>query len=151
MLPNNVAVVINHHDSDELHKHPTGEVNFVMALTNMFDTNTINVEKMPRLEEYVKTQNLNAGETICFNGNKCNHNNEINKTGFTRVSFDFRVLPLNYYQSNYEKTSASTNTKYIEGGYYKKMTIEQTGYKAIKKLPISTTFYILRSLRFLFF
>ena len=81
-----------------------------------FDTNTINVEKMPRLGEYVKI-NLNAGETICFNGNKCNHNNEINKTGFTRVSFDFRVLPLNYYQSNYEKTSASTNTKYIEGGY----------------------------------
>ena len=129
MLPNNVAVVINHHDSDELHKHPTGEVNFVMALTNMFDTNTINVEKMPRLEEYVKI-NLNTGETICFNGNKCNHNNEINKTGFTRVSFDFRVLPLNYYQSNYEKTSASTNTKYVEGGYYKRISIEQIGYKA---------------------
>ena len=45
MLPNNVAIVVNHHDSDELHKHPLGEVNFIMALTNMYDSNTIHVEK----------------------------------------------------------------------------------------------------------
>tara|TARA_B110001469_G_C9648399_1_gene329355 strand:+ start:3866 stop:4051 length:186 start_codon:yes stop_codon:yes gene_type:complete len=54
MLPNNVAIVVNHYDSDKLHKHPTGEINFVYALTDMFDTNTINVEKMHRLGEYEK-------------------------------------------------------------------------------------------------
>ena len=95
MLPNNVAIVVNHHDSDQLHKHPKGEINFIMALTDMYDTNTVNVETMPRLNEYKKII-LSAGESCCFNGNLCNHNNEINKTGKTRVSFDFRILPLNY-------------------------------------------------------
>ena len=32
MLPNNVAIVIEHHDSDDLHKHPKGEINFIMAV-----------------------------------------------------------------------------------------------------------------------
>uniref|UniRef100_A0AB39JCC8 Fe2OG dioxygenase domain-containing protein n=1 Tax=Florenciella sp. virus SA2 TaxID=3240092 RepID=A0AB39JCC8_9VIRU len=122
MLPNNVAIVVNHHDSNELYKHPIGEINFIMGLTNMYDSNTVNVETMPRLNEYKKII-LNAGETICFNGNLCNHNNEINKTGKTRVSLDFRILPLNYYETNYNKCSATTNTKYIEGGYYKKVTL----------------------------
>jgi len=122
MLPNNVAIVVNHYDSDELHKHPTGEVNFIMGLTDMYDSNTIHVEKMPRLEEY-EDVTLSAGEVICFNGNKCSHYNEINKTGKTRVSFDFRILPLNYYNNNYSKCSASTNTKYVEGGYYNRIKI----------------------------
>ena len=122
MLPNNVAIVVKHHDTDDLHKHPTGEINFIMGLTDMYDSNTVHVEKMPRLDEYVDIT-LNKGETICFNGNKCNHYNEINKTGNTRVSFDFRILPMNYYNDNYNKTSASTNTKYIEGGYYKRIKI----------------------------
>ena len=129
MLPNNVAIVINHHDSDELHKHPVGEINFIMGLTDMYDTNTVNVETMPRLNKYEKI-NLNASETICFNGNICNHNNEINKTGKTRVSFDFRILPLNYYKENYNKYSASTNIKYNEGGYYKRVKLENELYKA---------------------
>ena len=113
-LPDNVAIVIKHFDSDEKHKHPTGEINFVYAFTDMYDTNTVMVEKMPRLEEYESIL-LKAGETISFNGNKCSHYNQINKTGKTRISWDFRVLPLNYYDKNNELTSVTTNTKYVEG------------------------------------
>lgn len=116
-LPNNVAVVINHYDSDGLHQHPTGEINFIYALTDMYDSNTLHVEKMPLLDEYEPVL-LKAGETICFNGNKCKHHNKINITGKTRVSWDFRVLPLNYYNANNKAVSASTNTKYVDGGYY---------------------------------
>jgi len=117
-LPDNVAIVVKHFDSDEQHKHPTGEINFISAFTDMYDTNTVMVEKMPRLEEYEPIL-LKAGETISFNGNKCSHYNQINKTGKTRISWDFRVLPLNYYDKNNELTSVTTNTKYVEGGYYK--------------------------------
>ncbi len=39
---------------------------------------------------------LDKGECMSFNGNKCSHYNKINKTGKTRLSFDFRILPLNY-------------------------------------------------------
>ena len=39
--------------------------------------------------------------------------------------FTFKLLSINY-----EKLSASTNTKYIEGGYYKKIKINSIGYLA---------------------
>ena len=128
-LPNNVAIVIKHFDSDELHKHPTGEINFIYALTDMFDTNTIHVEKMPRLEEYEPVL-LKAGECISFNGNKCSHYNVVNTTGKTRVSWDFRVLPLNYYNSEYNLESITTKTKYVEGGYYTRFKLNES-FKAL--------------------
>ena len=43
---------------------------------------------------------LDVRGDISFNGNNCDHYNEINKTGLTRMSFDFRVFPLNYYDEN---------------------------------------------------
>ena len=124
-LPNNVAIVINHYDSDSKHNHPTGEINFIFALTNMFDTNTVYIEKMPRLEEYEPIL-LNGGECICLNGNKCSHYNKINKTGKTRVSWDFRVLPLNYYDKENELISVTTKTKYREGGYYTRYKLNES-------------------------
>ena len=119
-LPNNVAIVIKHYDSDELHKHPKGEINFIYALTDMYDTNTLWVEKMPRLEEY-EPLTLKAGECISFNANLCNHFNKKNETGKTRVSFDFRVLPLNYYNPNNSEETLTKKMKYVEGEYYKRV------------------------------
>ena len=127
-LPDNRAIVVTHHDSDEKHKHPIGEINFIYALTDMFASNTIKVEKMPRLGEYVDIE-LKQGECISFNGNLCDHYNEINKTGVTRMSFDFRVWPLNYYRQDYKKTSVTTNMKYVEGGYYIKLKACQYEHK----------------------
>lgn len=116
-LPDNKAMSMKHYDSDEKHTHPKGEINFIYALTDMYDTNTIWVEKMPRLEEYLPVT-LKQGEGICFNGNICSHINKINKTGKTRVSFDFRILPLNYYNPNSVLQSVTTKIKYIEDSYY---------------------------------
>lgn len=119
-LPNNVAVVIDHYDSDENHRHPNGEVNFICALTDMYDTNTIWAEKHPRWKDYIPMK-LSKGDCISFNGNKCSHHNKINETGKTRVSFDFRILPLNLYNDKNETTSVTTNKQYVEGGYYKRI------------------------------
>ena len=83
-LPENVAVVVTHHDSDKDHKHPVGEINFIYALTDMFDTNTLRVEKMPRSKDFI-TMEMERGECTSFNGNLCDHYNEINKTGKTRM------------------------------------------------------------------
>ena len=121
-LPDNKAIVIEHHDSDINHKHPVGEVNFIYALTDMFSSNTIKVEKMPRLRDFVDIE-LKEGECLSFNGNLCDHYNEINKTGVSRMSFDFRILPLNYYDQNYNKLSVTKSMKYIEGGYYKRIKV----------------------------
>jgi len=129
-LPDNKAVVIEHHDSDINHKHPVGEINFIYALTDMFDSNSIKVEKMPRMRDFTNIE-LEAGECLSFNGNLCDHYNDINKTGVTRMSFDFRILPLNYYDHNYSKLSVTKSMKYIEGGYYKRLRItEKNKYHA---------------------
>ena len=119
-LPNNVAIVIKHYDSDHRHNHPFGEINFIYALTDMYNTNTLKVEKMPRSEDYVDL-NLNKTELISFNGNICSHYNVINLEGKTRMSFDFRVLPLNYYDNKYSKTSVTKGKSYTEESYYIRM------------------------------
>lgn len=126
-LPGNVAIVVNHFDADENHGHPVGEINMIYALTNMFGTNTVKVDKMPRLGEYVSLD-LKQGELISFNGNLCSHYNMINEEGKTRMSFDFRILPLNYYKPEYARTTVTTGKKYTEGGYYIRM-------KSAHKLP----------------
>jgi len=128
-LPDNVAVVVKHHDSDPNHLHPFGEINFIYALTDMYETNTVKVEKMPRSGQF-QDLNLKQGECISFNGNLCDHYNEINKTGKTRMSFDFRILPLNYYNENNTSSSVTTNKKYVEGGYYKRFFAKRQGYIA---------------------
>ena len=118
-LPNNIAVARKHIDSEF---HPIGEINFSYAFTDMFDSNTIWIEKMPRSENYVPII-MKAGDCTSFNANLCTHYNKINKTGKTRVSMDFRILPLSYYNKAETKQSATTNMKYVEGGYYKLLEI----------------------------
>lgn len=118
-LPNNVAIVVKHYDSDEKHNHPKGEINFILALTDMYDSNTVWIEKNSRFNNFVPIE-LKENECISFNGNTCSHYNNINETGVTRVSFDFRVLPLNYYDINYSLSSVTTNKKYTEDDYYKR-------------------------------
>ena len=114
-LPNNIAVARKHIDSEF---HPIGEINFSYAFTDMFDSNTIWIEKMPRSENFIPII-MKAGDCTSFNANLCTHYNKINKTGKTRVSMDFRILPLSYYNKSEIKKSATKNMKYVEGGYYK--------------------------------
>lgn len=122
-LPDNVAVVKKHYDSDQEHAHPFGEINFIWALTDMFDTNSVWYESFPRKEDY-KSMELKSGEVFCFNGNVCHHYNQINKTGVTRVSMDFRILPKEYMENSNNRISVTTNKKFIDGSYYNKMTIQ---------------------------
>jgi len=128
-LPDNVAVVVEHYDSDERHNHPYGEINFIIALTDMYDTNTIWTEKTCRFRDFVPMVQK-AGECTSFGGNTHTHFNKINKTGKSRVSFDFRIMPLNYYISDTDLTSITTKKKYVEGGYYKRIKTSKI-YKAI--------------------
>ena len=62
---------------------------------------------------------MNVGEFAIFNGNKCRHGNKPNRTEQTRVSLDFRVLPIDRYDENTEKTSYYGN-KFVDGSYYKR-------------------------------
>lgn len=116
-IPNDQAVHKWHHDSDENHNHPDWEINFQVALTKMWDSNAMWLESVPGLGDF-KPVEMEVGDYTIFYGNKCAHGNKENKTGKTRVSMDFRVLPYDKYDESSAKSSATANTKFVVGHYY---------------------------------
>lgn len=106
-LVGNVAVGEEHKDSD--YSHPTTEINFWLPLTPAFGTNTIWVEGEP--------QELNVGEVLEFDGANKMHGNKTNIEPYTRVSFDFRVIPKSKFTPS-ERQSINTKLKMDIGGYY---------------------------------
>jgi perosamine synthetase len=129
-----------HCDSDDTGKHPIGEKNFLVPITDMKDTTCLFIESSPNKGDFTGIP-LEHGELFYFNGNKCIHYNETNKENYMRISFDFRVLTqsayINYIK-NYQITTTNPRdlfkerkpTKMIIGGYYqvmsKDMNLEKT-------------------------
>ena len=80
-----------HKDIDELSNHPLGEKNFLIPITKMYKTKSINIESSPDKKDF-KSIELNPGELFYFNGNTCTHYNNKNKEGSLRISLDFRIM-----------------------------------------------------------
>ncbi len=118
-VPNNKAVSLWHYDSDPQHRHPDGEINFIIAVTKAFGTNAVWAESSPGAQDF-KPMEMDYGQFIQFNGNKCAHGNKVNKTGSSRISFDFRVLPISKYDPELFESNSSgdTSRKFIIGDYY---------------------------------
>jgi hypothetical protein len=119
-LPNSKAINKWHFDSDEDHRHPEGEINIQIPLTVMHDSSATWIESIPGMKNFTPI-NMFSGQYTIFNGNKCTHGNKVNKTGLTRLSFDFRVIGREKLESQQTKMSATTKTKFSVGGYYKEI------------------------------
>ena len=127
-FPNTTAIGkhVNENESDNvigLHKdsdfgHHESEVNFIIPLTDMFDTNSIYYE--PYIGSGLSTNEflnlkLSSGEFFICKFNQLLHFNKINDTGVTRMSLDFRIIPYDKYIENEEYFK---NTKFELGRYY---------------------------------
>jgi hypothetical protein len=119
-LPGNVAVGGWHRDRD--YNHPPGEINFVVAITPMFESNAIVAERNPGALDFCHFT-MAPGQLAMFDGNQCIHGNLPNTTGKTRVSFDFRVLPTECYNPDHQLTSLSTGNRFLVGHYYQHMSL----------------------------
>lgn len=119
-LPDNLAVGDFHSDSE--YNHPKGEINFVVPLTYMFGTNTIWCESQVGMGDFHPIPRIGVGDLFSFNGNQIRHGNLVNKTGSTRVSFDFRMISIESYNKNNNSNlkSVTTKTKFCVGSYYEK-------------------------------
>ncbi len=115
-LPNNIAVGKFHKDAE--FGHPEGEINYIIALTNSSDTASVWVEEEEDKGNF-EAMVLEPGKLVTFNGNRLTHGNKVNRTGKTRVSMDFRVLPISKYNKDKISESITTKTKFTEGKYYK--------------------------------
>jgi hypothetical protein len=115
--PNNLYVGI-HSDSD--FGHSVNEINFILPITNMYDTNSIYFEPFPNsditYDKYLNVK-LNNNELGIYYFSRCKHFNKINKTSKTRISFDFRIIPYSQYYLSDNKTVTS-NTKLVIGDYF---------------------------------
>ena len=127
-FPNTTAIGkhVNENESDNvigLHKdsdfgHHPSEVNFIIPLTDMFDTNSIYYE--PYIGSGLSTNEflnlkLSSDEFFICKFNQLLHFNKINDTGVTRMSLDFRIIPYDKYIENEEYFK---NTKFELGRYY---------------------------------
>ncbi len=115
-LPENVAVGRFHYDAE--FGHPEGEINYIIPLTDSDNTASVWIESEQFKLDF-EPMKLRIGEYIRFNGNQLTHGNKINETSKTRVSMDFRILPISCYKETGAE-SLTTKTKFVEGQYYKK-------------------------------
>lgn len=116
-VPNQTAVSKWHYDNDKDHGHPEWEINFQVAITDAFGTNCTWIESVPGLKDF-KPIELKKNEYAIFDGNRCTHGNKYNETGMSRISFDFRVLPLNRFDSLNKKISFY-GKEFSPEGYYR--------------------------------
>jgi hypothetical protein len=115
----NIAVFEFHKDKDYNHNPKT--INFFLPMTKCYNTNTIWIETKENKKDYYPIE-CNYGDLIIFDGANLTHGNKINKTGQTRVSFDFRILiEKDYHLFKNNKGSKTKNKKLIIGDYYQKI------------------------------
>jgi hypothetical protein len=106
-----------HKDSD--FGHHLEEINFIIPITDMYDTNSIYYEPfINSKKDYEEFDNLKLNTDEFFMGlfNNLLHYNKINDTGKTRISFDFRVIPYSKYILNidfFKDTKFELNDYYI--------------------------------------
>jgi len=128
--PNNTALGLKTDDINEkigLHcdadyNHPSNEINYIVAITEMWDSNSVWIESSPNKGDF-KPITLYWNQFIQFYGNKLRHHNIKNVSEQTRVSIDFRVIPLSKYDPTYDKESVHGKRKFIIGDYFIKMKI----------------------------
>jgi len=114
-LVNNLSVFEFHKDNS--YQHNKSEVNFFLPFTDAYDTSTIWVESEEDKGDYTPMNTL-YGETVKWYGNYLTHGNKQNTTQNTRVSVDFRVIPLSKYNEE-DGSAIYTKMKFQIGDYYK--------------------------------
>lgn len=109
--------------SDSMYGHPPGEINFIIGLTPVHGTNGLQFELKPNEGEF-KSVEMDYGQFFQFYGNKCRHFNYVNDTEDTRISFDFRVIPMSQYDPNYTSESVHSKRKFLIGDYFEQVDLE---------------------------
>jgi len=118
-LPGNVAVGEWHKDKSYRNKkwaEQVQEINYFLPLTEAYGTNTVWAESNEDLGDY-RPIRASVGECIEWEASKLKHGNKTNVTKYTRVSFDFRVIPMSRYVES-THTTINTKTPFGIGGYY---------------------------------
>jgi hypothetical protein len=89
--PEDLAVCEYHKDSD--YSHSIAESNNIFFFTEAKNTNAIWFEKNLGCKDYFPL-NIDKGKIAILNSAIYFHGNKTNKEGWTRISSDFRIIPI---------------------------------------------------------
>tara|TARA_R110000824_G_scaffold93267_2_gene225702 strand:- start:854 stop:1504 length:651 start_codon:yes stop_codon:yes gene_type:complete len=116
--PDNVGVFEFHKDKD--YNHSEHEINIFMPITKAYGSNTVWVESKEDKGDFSPME-AEYGEVFIWDGANLKHGNKTNETNQTRVSFDYRVLPIEKYNESEVKSSV-TNAKAMSlDNYFQKL------------------------------
>lgn len=121
-FPGNVAVGEFHRDRDYRDSNwskRVQELNFFLPFTDAKNTNTIWVESEEGKEDFLPIE-AKFGELVMWDGTNLLHGNKTNEEKTTRISVDFRVMPISRYEPS-QHGSINTATKFELGEYYSKI------------------------------
>jgi hypothetical protein len=127
-FPNLTAIGKNEHENEHgdvigIHKdsdfgHHYEEINFIIPITEMFETNSVYYEPFEisniSTNHYINLH-LKKNEFFIQKLNKLLHFNRINQTGYTRISIDFRIIP---YEKYVQHLDFFKDTKFELGKYF---------------------------------
>lgn len=91
LFSNNPGASRFHRDRD--YGHSPVEINYSVPQTDAFGTNTFWIESEEGKEDFAPIE-MRLGQFVRFHGASLMHGAKANTTGRSRVSFDFRVVPL---------------------------------------------------------
>lgn len=111
---------------DAMYGHQPGQLNFWIPLTRAFGCNSLFAESFPGKADFQAFEVLEPGCMIRFYGSQCLHFTEANTTPITRVSLDFRVVPGQWFETDFAGSRADGKQKFTsgEGQYYKCFVLE---------------------------
>eukprot|EP00966_Prymnesium_polylepis_P189677 4394875-Prymnesium_polylepis.1 len=120
VLPGSVAPCKPHCDADYF--HDANEINYWLPMSRVWGSNTLWSESSPGAADFAPFE-LEPGQMMRFYGNRCRHYTEPNDTDGTRVSIDFRVVPLHLHVPQAERDPQATALMQSHwvldaGGYY---------------------------------
>ena len=90
-FPANVSVFEFHRDSD--YEHPLGELNHFLSINRSHSTASLHIEEELGWSNYVPLE-LEPGQSAIINTSIFKHGDFENNENYTRVSIDFRAIPV---------------------------------------------------------
>jgi hypothetical protein len=103
--------------TDAEYNHPTRSINFILAVTSMFESNTIVCESSPDARDF-RHITMSPGDVFQFDGMQCMHGSLVNTTSVTRVSIDFRLLRVRDYDATTNERTLTSKIRFRVGEYY---------------------------------
>ena len=114
-LPENKFVGEFHRDT--AYNHQPYELNFNLAIANFKSTAALITEDIAGSKNLI-TAEIDYGEVMGFDHIGCLHGSEINQTGKTMMSMDFRLALADMYYEDPKARSVNMNSNFIIGDYF---------------------------------